>query len=95
VNVLGRRDDAAAVGLSPRPDDFQFPRTTRKPTTMKTDDPLAKPKSAYDELIAKISTPDSPVGIDAKYTHAIIIDYLRQISARLDAIEHRLDQGEA
>lgn len=50
-------------------------------------DPLAKPKSEFDELIAQLSSPDSPVGIDAKYTHAVIIDYLRQISARLDSLE--------
>jgi hypothetical protein len=50
-------------------------------------DPLSKPRSALDELVARISSPDSPVGIDAKYTHAVIIDYLRQISARLEALE--------
>ena len=50
-------------------------------------DPLAKPKDAFQDLIAQISLPESPVGIDAKYTHAVIIDYLRQISARLDALE--------
>ncbi len=61
---------------------------------MQTDDPLSRPKADYDDLIAKISTTDSPVGIDAKYTHAIIIDYLQQISARLEAIERRLDAGE-
>ncbi|MCP4190022.1 MAG: hypothetical protein GY768_05275 [Planctomycetaceae bacterium] len=49
-------------------------------------DPLAKPKGEFDDLIAQLS-PDSPVGIDAKYTHAVIIDYLRQISARLDSLE--------
>ncbi len=50
-------------------------------------DPLAKPKADFDDLISQLSSPDSPVGIDAKYTHAIIIDYLRQISARLDSLE--------
>ncbi len=50
-------------------------------------DPLTKPRDAFDTLIAQISSPDSPVGIDAKYTHAVIIDYLRQISGRLEAIE--------
>ena len=50
-------------------------------------DPLAKPKDEFNELITQLSSPDSPVGIDAKYTHAVIIDYLRQISARLDALE--------
>ena len=62
---------------------------------MAMDDPLAKPKDAFDSLIARLSSPDSPVGIDAKYTHAVIIDYLQQITQRLERIEHRLDVGEA
>jgi len=53
-------------------------------------DPLAVPKSDYDKLIQQISLPDSPVGIDAQYTHAIIIEYLRRISERLENIETRL-----
>lgn len=52
-------------------------------------DPLTKPKADYDKIIQQISLPDSPVGIDAKYTHAIIIEYLRQIAERLDEIEAR------
>ena len=44
------------------------------------------------ELIKQISSPDSPVGIDAKYTHAVIIDYLQQITSRLDEIERRLNE---
>ena len=55
-------------------------------------DPLAKPKDAFTDLIAQISSPESPVGIDAKYTHAVIIDYLKQISARLDALEASLEK---
>ena len=57
---------------------------------MSRDDPLAKPKDAFDDLIAQLSSPDSPVGIDAQYTHAVIIDYLRQITARLDDIDRFL-----
>ena len=53
-------------------------------------DPLAKPKDEFNQLIAQLSSPDSPVGIDAKYTHAVIIDYLRQISERLTNIESEL-----
>ena len=55
-------------------------------------DPLSKPKDEFNELVAQLSSPDSPVGIDAKYTHAVIIDYLRQISARLDALEVALKE---
>lgn len=48
--------------------------------------PLEKDKSVYQDTINKIKT-DSPVGIDAQYTHAIIIDYLQQITERLEEIE--------
>ena len=61
---------------------------------MPSGDPLTKPKESFNDLIAQISSPDSPVGIDAKYTHAVIIDYLRQITARLDEIERRLHERE-
>ena len=55
-------------------------------------DPLSKPKDEFNALIEQLSSPDSPVGIDAKYTHAVIIDYLRQISARLDSVEAALKE---
>jgi len=61
---------------------------------MTHEDPLSKPKDAFDSLIAQLSSPDSPVGIDAQYTHAVIVDYLRQISARLERIEQRMDRNE-
>lgn len=53
-------------------------------------DPIAISKQDYSELIEQISLPDSPVGIDAQYTHAIIITYLQQIAERLDRLEKRL-----
>ena len=52
-------------------------------------DPLDMPKDEFENIMEKISSTDSPVGIDAKYTHAIIITYLRQISERLDKLESR------
>jgi hypothetical protein len=55
-----------------------------------TPDPLAVARQDYRQLIEQISLPDSPVGIDAQYTHAIIITYLQQIAERLDRIEQRL-----
>ena len=51
------------------------------------DDPLDKPKDAFETILEKIRSSDSPVGIDAQYTHAIIIAYLRRISERLDKLE--------
>ena len=48
---------------------------------------LNMPRDALENIMRKISLADSPVGIDAKYTHAIIIAYLRHISERLDKLE--------
>ena len=53
-------------------------------------DPVKTPKEEYQELVDKISLPNSPVGIDAQYTHAIIITYLQQITARLEKLETKL-----
>ena len=50
-------------------------------------DPFNMPRDELENIIEKISLADSPVGIDAKYTHAIIIAYLRNISERLDKLE--------
>ena len=53
-------------------------------------DPMSKTKDDYANIIGHINHPDSPVGIDAQFTHAIIIAYLQQISNRLDGIETQL-----
>ena len=53
-------------------------------------DPMSKTKDDYADLIGHISLPESPVGIDAQFTHAIIIAFLKQISNRLDDIESQL-----
>ena len=53
-------------------------------------DPMSKTKDDYADIIDHINNPDSPVGIDAQFTHAIIIAYLQQISSRLDEIETQL-----
>lgn len=50
-------------------------------------DPMNIPKDQLKPIMERIKLPDSPVGIDAGYTHAIIITYLQQISARLDSLE--------
>ena len=55
-------------------------------------DPLTTPKEDYGDILNRISLSDSPVGIDAQYTHAIIITYLRQISDRLANIELQLTE---
>ena len=53
------------------------------------ENPLYLSKDALENIMEKISLADSPVGIDAKYTHAIIITYLQQISERLDKLESK------
>jgi len=46
-----------------------------------------KTKSDLKPIIDKIANPDSPVGMDAVYVHALILDKLQQLEARLTAIE--------
>ncbi len=53
-------------------------------------DPLDRPKEEFEAILEKIRSTDSPVGIDAQYTHAVIIAYLRRISERLDALESKI-----
>ena len=52
--------------------------------------PLNKEKSELASIIQKISSEKSAVGIDAQYTHAVIIEYLQDISNRLDTLEKNL-----
>lgn len=54
-------------------------------------DPMHRTKDEYQTIVDHISVANSPVGIDAQLTHAIIITYLQQIAARLETIEARLD----
>lgn len=44
-------------------------------------------EKTYNEIEKLIHSDDSPVGIDAKKTHIIIIHKLMQIEKRLDALE--------
>jgi hypothetical protein len=49
-----------------------------------------KTKSEVQPLIEKIADPKSPVGMDAVYVHALILDKLLQIERRLDELELQL-----
>ena len=53
-------------------------------------DSLEKTKEELAEIVARLRSADSPVGIDAVFTHAVIIDYLKRMTERLDQIERRL-----
>ena len=48
-------------------------------------------EKTYKEIEQLIHSDDSPVGIDAKKTHIIIIHKLMQIEKRLDALENAPD----
>ena len=54
--------------------------------------PLEKTKEQLTQIIEAIGSEKSPVGIDAQYTHAIIINYLQQISERLDTLEKAVNK---
>jgi len=45
----------------------------------------------YEEIAKLIHSDTSPVGIDAKATHILIIQMLQQIQDRLTDLEARLD----
>lgn len=53
-------------------------------------DPMQQSKDDLSAIVDHISVANSPVGIDAQMTHAIIIAYLQQIVGRLDKIESEL-----
>ena len=46
-----------------------------------------KKKSELQPIIDKIASADSPVGMDAVYVHALILDKLEQLETRLSALE--------
>lgn len=46
-----------------------------------------KTKAELQPIIDKIASADSPVGMDAVYVHALILDKLAGLEARLTALE--------
>ena len=46
-------------------------------------------EKTYDEIAKLIHSDKSPVGIDAKKTHILILHKLIEIEKRLDAIENK------
>ena len=48
------------------------------------------PEETYEEIAREIQSDQSPVGIDAKKTHILILYILNRLQDRLDAIEARL-----
>lgn len=51
-----------------------------------------KPKEELQAIIDKIAAADSPVGMDAVYVHALILDQLANLSERLESIEKTVEK---
>jgi hypothetical protein len=51
-----------------------------------------KPKEELQSIIEQIASADSPVGLDAVYVHALILDQLQSINERLESLE-RADES--
>ena len=47
------------------------------------------PRAEYERIEKMIASDQSPVGIDARKTHIIILHKLRQIERRLDELERK------
>jgi hypothetical protein len=46
-----------------------------------------KTKAELQAIVDQIANPNSPVGMDAVYVHAVILDKLMNIEARLERLE--------
>jgi hypothetical protein len=53
----------------------------------------AVPDSDYERIARALASADSPVGIDAKHTHVLILHALDRIEKRLARLERRFDGG--
>lgn len=49
-----------------------------------------KPKSELGDIIGQISSADSPVGMDAVYVHALIIEKLGELENKLQQLDERI-----
>ena len=53
-----------------------------------------KSKAELNEYMDSIRDANSPVGMDALYVHAAILEKLEQIEKRLDRLENTKSEGE-
>jgi len=51
-----------------------------------------KPKAELQPIIEQIASADSPVGMDAVYVHALILDTLQSLNERLERLESRVEE---
>ena len=47
--------------------------------------------NSFEAIAKEIHSDTSPVGIDAKKTHILIIQMLKQIESRLDVMQQQID----
>lgn len=57
-------------------------------------EPPAIPEEEYRRIEREIASDDSPVGIDAKKTHVLILHRLDEIARRLARVEAALGAGD-
>ena len=55
---------------------------------------MSIPQDAYDKLAAEIHSDTSPVGIDAKKTHILILHKLNVLEEKIAQLEARLAEKE-
>jgi hypothetical protein len=55
---------------------------------------LTVPDEAREQIVREIHSDSSPVGIDAKKTHMLILYKLTEISRRLEKLESTLNERE-
>lgn len=53
-----------------------------------------KPKTELQPIIDQIASDASPVGMDAVYVHALILDKLAALEARMELLEKALSHRE-
>jgi len=51
-----------------------------------------KPKAELQPIIEQIASADSPVGMDAVYVHALILDTLQNLNERLERLESKVEE---
>lgn len=54
------------------------------------EDPAMKSKSELNHIIENIASSESPVGMDAVYVHALILDHLGRIDERMSELEKKI-----
>ncbi len=54
--------------------------------------PAMKPKGELQPLIEKIASADSPVGMDAVYVHALILDHLQTMHEQIERLEKQVEK---